>query len=193
MLESAPKLRIQPMDRNVFWHILRYGLTTQEVVYRLFFDAAKQKPEAARSKLRRLSVLSTATFWTFLREFSPVWPNRGGQSGGQGWRSGLAVSGGRGFKTFWPHARASFALGPLSGRRLCSVGGLVIGWRSTQAVCIFGTMLSGLASSETGVRPCWRRRVHLGCGPRYRSTSRQGSDHGTRSGGGVCCAHPHRT
>ncbi len=62
-----------------------------------------------------LAVLFTATFCTFMREFSPLWPDRGGHSGGRGWRSGLVVSGGRGFMTFRPHARASFSLVALIG------------------------------------------------------------------------------
>ena len=54
MVVNAPNLRLTARDREIFWHVLRYGLATQEGVYRQFFDALANKPDAARSNLRRL-------------------------------------------------------------------------------------------------------------------------------------------
>jgi len=54
MVTTAPKIRPTARDRQIFWHVLRYGLTTQEAVYRLFFDPQSDHPDAVRSNLRRL-------------------------------------------------------------------------------------------------------------------------------------------
>lgn len=70
MVTLAPKLRIGPRDRKLFWHVLRYGMTRNEVVHRLFFSDA-QKPEAARSTLRRLAEGGYLTYekdpWPYYR------------------------------------------------------------------------------------------------------------------------------
>ena len=54
MVTTAPNIRPTERDRQILWHVLRYSLTTQKAVYRLFFDPQSDKPEAARSNLRRL-------------------------------------------------------------------------------------------------------------------------------------------
>jgi hypothetical protein len=54
MVTTALNIRPSERDRQVLWHVLRYGLTTQEAVYRLFFDPQSNDLEAARSNLKRL-------------------------------------------------------------------------------------------------------------------------------------------
>lgn len=54
MVTATLNLRLQPRDREVLWHVLRFGLTTEEAVYRQFFDSQFNEPDAARSIVRRL-------------------------------------------------------------------------------------------------------------------------------------------
>ena len=64
----AKNTRITPRDIGIFMHILRYGLTEQDVVHRLYFG--DNKPEAARATLRRLVDAG------FLSYQSDRWPNK---------------------------------------------------------------------------------------------------------------------
>jgi len=150
--------------------------------------------------LWHLAVLSAATFWTFLREFSPLWlradrwrlsPVEGGVRAGQLWSGRCCAHAASGHRGQVP--RKVLRDDPIRIKNCAPKAALIVNWRSTQTADTRGTTLRGSTSSVIGVRLSWRHRVHLGCGRQYRNTFRQAFDHETLSGVDACCARPHRT